>query len=572
MGINPDALYKTLLSDLADEVGVDKLYLLQEFALAPEATFREAACRSLMQALLKKFQPASSVSQDQAALLKFTKINNLCRLWTLHEDRNSRQDTLLGEFRRAVYEFWNEGGYSLIDDPRQILDYGRVGPGASIGAIGGDFYSKMYSSPLTCTGRDLYFWYRRYVSNFPSWKDAEEFRSLHFGEAHVVAGNRLSFVPKNDKISRCICIEPSLNMFYQLGIGYILEKRMRTMFGIDMSTQPFKNRKLAFLGSTGWGYVTIDLSSASDSISNRMLEWALPQDFYKLLQKYRSPICELPGGSAVELNMVSTMGNGFTFPLQTMLFSCVVLAAMRMNGVNPFNPWGSFHGNWGVFGDDIIAPTAISRDVLYLIKALGFEVNEDKTFVEGPFRESCGADYFRGRDIRGVYVKRLDTVQDRIAVINQLNLFSTRTGIRLPRTVRFLVRSVPWTVVPPAENDSSGIKVPESLAVHLPLSLETRSRIYYKFEPVGRKIRIADSAIRVPRGSKPRLYNPSGLLISFLQRSINSSTIGMRDKHTRWRRRRVCTPYWDYKPTIHPLWWFNWQRWETAVYYNLFKL
>ena len=570
MGINPDALYKALLTDLAERVGIDRLFDYERYELAPDATPVDAACRSIMKSLLKKFQKGSTSCQDQRALTKFLSINSSCGAWSLRVPNTSREEALYGEFKRAIYEFLNPSGYALVDSPMSILDNGRCGPGASIDVTGGDSYSKLFSSPLTCTSPDLYNWYRRYTLKFPTWDAAELLRQSHYGSLSIVAGNRLSFVPKNDEISRCICVEPNLNMYYQLGLGHIIEKRLRSMFGIDMSTQPFKNRKLAHLGSVDFGYVTIDLASASDSISCRMLREVLPGWFYNQLVKYRSPCSTLPDGSSIELNMVSTMGNGFTFPLQTMIFACVVLASFRMNGVNPFNPWGSFHGNWGVFGDDIICPTAISRDVIYLIELLGFVVNKDKTFVDGPFRESCGADYFRGRDVRGVYVKSLDTVQDRYAVINQLNLFSTKTGIPLKRTVKALVRTVPWLPVPPFEGDSSGIKVPESLVSHLPIDRYLQSRCYWAYQVIGVKVRIGDSAIVVPRGAKRRLYNPSGLLLSFLQRTINSSTIGVRDKHPRWTRKRACTPYWDYKPTIHHLWWFNWQRWETAVYLNLY--
>jgi len=570
MGINPDALYKALLTDVEKVLGADRLHSLQAFGPGPDSSFTEMACYSALRACLKKFQTRSSQTQDNAALLKFESVNERCRTWKLHVDIEYWQEALLGEFKRAVYEFLNPAGYALVDDPRTLLDFGRCGPGSSIEARGGDTYTKLFASPLTCTRTDLYFWYRRYTSNFTTWNDAEVFRSLHFGEARIVEGNRLSFVPKDDKISRCICVEPTLNMFFQLGLGYHLERRLQTMFGIDMSVQPFKNRKLAHLGSTGIdSSITIDLSSASDSISMRMLEWCLPSWFFKQLSVYRSPKCQLPNGSMLDLHMVSTMGNGFTFPLQTMLFSCMVLAASRLTGVQLVNPRGDFHGNWGVFGDDIICPAELSRQVMFLIDATGFMINQDKTFVEGPFRESCGADFFRGRNIRGVYVKRLDTIQDRYAVINQFNLFSARTGILLSNVMGLLVRSVPRNFIPFFEDDSAGIKVPESMVSHLPICQDTQSVLYTKYLAIGVKMRIRDSVIVVPRGAKTRIYNPDGLMIAFLQRSVNSCAIGVRHDTVKYKRKRVCTPFWDYKPTIHHSRWFKWQRWETAVYFNL---
>jgi hypothetical protein len=539
-----------------------------------EVGFKEAACYSLMKSFLKKIEEENSSKHDSRALLKFLSVNHRCRNWSL-DLRSDRDHLLLGELKRAICKFWYLDGLgvkSLVDHEDDILSYGRCGPGAAVGSRGGDFYTKMFSSPLTVTNRYLYRSYRNYIRAFPEWHDAEVVRKSVYGTALIVKGSRLSFVPKNDQVSRVICIEPSLNQFFQLGLGHILERRIEEMYGISMASQPFKNRELARQGSLFDSLVTIDLESASDSLSLKMLRTVLPEDFYDLLGTLRSRFTVIPGLGPFELDMVSTMGNGFTFPLQTMLFSCVVSAAFRVNSevIKPLYPRGREWGNFGVFGDDIICPRVIVDDVFRLLDILGFTINKDKTFVEGPFRESCGSDYFRGRDIRGVYVKRLDNPQDKYAVINQLNLFSTKTGIPLPRTVQFLLSRVKFLPVPRWENDDAGIKVPGSM-VRMPTNPHTQSTMYWKWEAVGKKIRIGESSIWTPRRHKPRIYNPYGLYVCFLQRSINSWSIGVRHDPIRYKRKLGIAPYWDALPTTHPIaGWFNWQRWNTAVYLNLF--
>jgi hypothetical protein len=361
-------------------------------------------------------------------------------------------------------------------------------------------------------------------------------------------------------------------MFYQLGAGRILEKRLSYHFGIEIDKQPFKNRELAYMGSIGASLVTIDLSSASDSMSLRMLRDTMPAGVMNQLCKYRCVASEIPFVGKQELGMISTMGNGFTFPLQTALFSCAVRAAMSVSGVQPRNPRGRETGNWGVFGDDIICPTLSSRPLLRLLSILGFHVNPDKTFLEGLFRESCGHDYFDGRNIRGVYVKRLRLKQDRFAVINQLNVFTARTGVFLPKTMKALVRTVPWQVVPRWENDDSGIKVPSRLAKHLPLDRDTQSTMYWCSRARGVKLRIRDNGILVPRGHRLRLYNPSGLYTSFLARWLNDCSIGVRHDTRVYDRKRAISPFWDYEPTVRSVTErFNWQRWNTAVYLNIFS-
>jgi len=565
------ALYSNLQADLAeqfpDQIDFEKKSLVEGCLATP----RRAAAVSILNSFLKKFKVENSDEMDSRALLKFLSVNNAVRSWSLQLETEEDQ-ILFGELRRAVYEFWNPSGFPLVTNYHDVLDNGRCGPGASVKGGGGDEYTKMYSSPLSCTSDFLYDEYRRYVNENPITDAAEMLRDQLFDGFTIVEGSRLSFVPKNDAISRCICIEPTLNMFYQLGFGQILERRLSNHFGLEMGSQQFKNRELARIGSVFDNLCTIDLESASDSLGLRMLEAVLPVDFMSILKRLRSPSCDLPGIGMFELDMVSTMGNGFTFPLQTMLFSCIVIAAARTVGVRLRYPRGSCHGDWGVFGDDIIVPQEIVAQVFRLLKILGFTVNASKTFVKGPFRESCGSDFFSGVNIRGVYLKSVRSMQDRFVAINQLNLFSTRTGIQLKRTVRSLLDSVKWTPVPVWENDDSGIKVPFSAVRNqLKLSRKYQSVLYTKYEPVGLRIRIVDEALFVPRRAKPRKWNPHGLYLSFLRRSINAMSIGVRHDPVRYRTKLGVAPNWDTAPTTHPLaGWFPWKRWESAFYFNLF--
>lgn len=577
MGVCPHALYQDLILDLKDVVGSDLISFFEKVSEPPpDLGLKEAACFSILKSFLKKLEVDNSSVHDNRALLKFLQINLDCKNWVL-QYRDSWDEVLFGELRRTIWDFFSSdstGQMPIFDSLDEFLHNGRVGPGAAIGAKGGDFYTKMFASPLTCTNRGLYIAYKNYIKNFPEFSNAENIRQENFGEAHVVQGNRLSFVPKNDQISRTICIEPSLNMFIQLGAGHVIERRLLSAFGISMADQPFKNRELARRGSVFGDLVTCDLSSASDSMSLKMLRAVLPKHVYDMLRLLRSPSCDIDGLGQVELDMVSTMGNGFTFPLQTMLFSAIVVSAARARGVKLRFPRGRDFGDWGVFGDDIICPRSIWGDVSRLLDLLGFKINLDKTFVEGPFRESCGSDYFQGQNIRGVYIKRLESQQDLCSAINQLNLFSTRTGILLPRCVQHLFRKTKRLFVPRWESSNSGIHIPFALVSKtVPRDEELcGTAIYWRYEPVGVKIRVLERSIWVPRGSKPRIYNPSGLFISFLQRSINSFTIGVRHDDIKYKRKLGRAPFWDALPTVHPLsGWFPWQRWDTAVYLNLYR-
>jgi hypothetical protein len=543
MAIEPIDLLQCLKEDLSHQdlptdVGLD---------FWPDMTVKQAAAVNLLNAFLKKLRTGRTGKTDERALEKFLACNRACETWRLDMSTiDTKTEIILGTVRQYLDDFWHRGGHSLVDHDYDVLERGALGPGVSLGSRANDFYSKLFSSPLSVSDPSLYFWYSRYIWSLPEWSIAEQIRTQYFGEPYVAKSSRLSFVPKNDEISRCICIEPTLNVFYQLGFGRILEDRLYERFGISLSSQPQKNRALARLGSITDGLATLDLSSASDSISLAMLRYLLPRSFYERLCRYRSKAVEVKGRGTVELHMVSTMGNGYTFPLQTIIFSAVVTACMAFRGI-PSKSARS-HELWSVFGDDIICPASCSSDVVAILALLGFKVNSDKSFVKGPFRESCGSDFFNGSDIRGVYVKTLRTPEARYSVINLLARFSTKTGISLSRTIGRLIHTVDWLPVPPWEDYSSGIHVPESLARNLEKDPDTQSRIYYARVARPLQIRFNEDSedVVVPRGCESLIYNPSGLLISFLQGSVKSGRTSVRYEPVKYRTKRRVAPYWDW--------------------------
>ena len=57
------------------------------------------------------------------------------------------------------------------------------------------------------------------------------------------------------------------------------------------------------------------------------------------------------------------------------------------------------------YGDDIICRQTDALLLVELLRFIGFRTNVDKTFLFGPFRESCGSDYYEGVDIRPVFIE-----------------------------------------------------------------------------------------------------------------------------------------------------------------------
>jgi len=209
----------------------------------------------------------------------------------------------------------------------------------------------------------------------------------------TVMNDRLEFVPKNAKTDRAITVAGSLNLMVQLAVGDLMARKLKRV-GVDLRDQSM-NQHLAFRGSMNGSLATLDLSSASDTISREIVYELLPVEWALLLDACRCSSFDYEG-STIQLEKFSSMGNGFTFALESLIFWALSSSC-------------NDDGFASVYGDDIIVPTDSVPLVKAVLDAAGFIINMEKSFWTGPFRESCGADYFRGIDIRPYYQKTLIT-------------------------------------------------------------------------------------------------------------------------------------------------------------------
>lgn len=262
----------------------------------------------------------------------------------------------------------------------------------------------------------------------------------HNLQLKVVRGSKFSTVPKNVEKRRNIAVEPSLNMAVQRAAGIYLENALRAS-GLDIKTQQVFNKHLAYLGSIYNDLATLDCKNASDMISPALVKALFPLEWYEFLCACRSE-CILIDGNWHKLNMISTMGNGFTFPLMTFIFASMLVACERVINNAP-RKWLGKKMRYGVFGDDCIVPISIVDVFLTTMVSWGFDVNFDKSYVDGPFRESCGGDFYAGIDVTPFYIRSLREEQDVYTAINQVTLWSLKTGILLRKTVMFLKSLIP---------------------------------------------------------------------------------------------------------------------------------
>jgi hypothetical protein len=216
-------------------------------------------------------------------------------------------------------------------------------------------------------------------------------------------------VPKKTDIDRCACKEPDVNMYLQKGVGNHIRRRLRR-FGVSLNDQSV-NRRLAERGSLDGSLATLDLSAASDSLVKSCVEALLPREWYLYLNDIRSHFVDVDG-TLVETEMFSSMGNGFTFELESLVFYSLMRATSY---------FGGFQGVISVYGDDLIIPTGMYEDARWVLKVFGFTLNPEKSFAAGPFRESCGGHYHLGEDVTPFYLKRpAIRITDAIRIANQI--------------------------------------------------------------------------------------------------------------------------------------------------------
>lgn len=313
-------------------------------------------------------------------------------------------------------------------DVSYLLDQWRFGPGASNG-VKGTHTAEKISQRMTCTHSSipLVTTLRRSNYYFSAFDAAES------DQDDLYEGSKLTTVPKNEDTVRVIAIEPSGNMALQLAAGQYITDVLSSI-GLDISTQQEKNKILAKLASIDNSLATIDLKSASDMFTPELIRLLLPDQWFKLLMQIRSPKT-LINGVEHELNMISTMGNGFTFPLMTLCLTSLIYALRcRHKGPNLFIDWTQT----AVYGDDVIIKSSEYLEYTTLLKQAGLIVNYDKSYSDGPFRESCGGDYYEGYNVTPFYVRNLSSDPEINVAINQVLEWSERNSMFLPKTLYYL--------------------------------------------------------------------------------------------------------------------------------------
>lgn len=328
-------------------------------------------------------------------------------------------------------------GKSISDDA--LKRHARFGPGTTF-----------ESSVPAPTGADKYFevptltrgcvWHLANVMG-TLWSQQWVEAARHGRWYNVTSGNRFTTAPKTALTDRAIAVEASLNIYFQLAVGSIFRDRLLRRSRRDLATWDLRyaaeiHREVARQSSIDDSFATLDLSNASDTLSKELVRFLLRgTPLLALLEDFRSSKTYIDG-KWVLLEKFSSMGNGYTFELETLCFIAICEAALiqcRMPA--------ALGKDLFVFGDDIIVRREAASAVTAALTFCGFELNGEKSFVTGPFKESCGEDFFDGKPVRPYHSKtQADRVDDLFGIHNGVYRRWRDSGLLLD----YVYRHIPY--------------------------------------------------------------------------------------------------------------------------------
>jgi len=575
-------------------------------------------------------------------------------------------DSLMGD-ARALFELWLQELDERLSNPLEVAQVGQTGPGATVDSASNDAYTKLFNGPVTIPSELCLGYFYCLLHANPTHKCAELVRAarektgFYLEDRKKVAVRESDFlatvrrleasseltwhitpatwstVPKSQETHRSTVTPTTIGGFIQRGIGILLEDVL-AQHGLDLANQPDRNRVLALIGSLGEEGVsssmlkltsnrkllvpaTIDLTDASDCIWYSLVEWFcqnLPHLWRAMKASRDSSVamqlqtCPEQSKEYFTLSMFSTMGNGFTFPLQTLIFTSIVRAALKAMNL-PDRVDYMLDGRqvrlrcWGVFGDDIVLPSVVFDVVMCVLRdACGMHPNMEKSFSSGEFRESCGSDWFAGINVRGVYCKDLRYPVQRVRLLNRLLEWSSAWGIPLNGTIQVLMSAIPrryQNFVPPWEDVSAGIRVtrqwllakgekaggvchPSSLSQNfrrLIGAVNTGDWAYLPYRPIPDTLDLATkrwlkgpetsddvmgtkvwfqvrptAASQVASGVRPKwkefhVANPFGFTLLAAEGRVLGPSVGVRSYTPLYSQRHWCCVFhWDHAPALLP--------------------
>jgi len=309
-------------------------------------------------------------------------------------------------------------------------------------------------------------WTRRLQQGFipaqsyliPNWHYLpvlDEMDILEPGEEEPV---KVTLVPKTLKTPRVIAMEPTCMQYAQQALLYSFMRnfeRDNLLPKLIGFSDQVPNQELARKGSIDNRTATLDLSDASDRVSNQLVrammsQWPFLAAAIDASRSRRAVV----NGETIRLAKYASMGSGLCFPIEAVVFTTLIFLGIQKSLNRPLSRRDikRFVGSVRVYGDDLIVPADHVHTVVQTLSHFGAVVGLDKSFWTGKFRESCGREYYNGTDVSIVRVRDVFPTrrQDATEVISMVSLRNQlfmrgywRTCQELDKKIEGMIRFFP---------------------------------------------------------------------------------------------------------------------------------
>jgi len=379
---------------------------------------------------------------------------------------------------------------------------------------------------------------------FPSARYVSE-EAVHHLEPGEEMPVKVISVPKTQKTPRIIAIEPTCMQYAQQAMLEAIIQGVDESYLVNFigTGDQVPNQLLAQKGSLTGSLATLDLSEASDRVSNQLVRTMLSNNPLMLgaVEACRSRKADVPGHGVIRLSKFASMGSALCFPIEAMVFLTLAFLGLEQELNTRFTKRTDilrYLGEVRIYGDDIIVPSDSVHSVVHTLEHFGARVGMAKSFWTGRFRESCGKEYYEGHDVSIVKVRRILPYTRKCVpeVISAVSLRNQLYKAGCWKTVRWLDRYIMERIrIFPYVDDSSSV-----LGRYSFLGYETQRECEKLHRPLVKGYVVSS---RLP--SDP-LDGPSALLKCLLKRG-NQPFADSRHLERAGRPRRV-----DIKPRWAP--------------------
>lgn len=380
--------------------------------------------------LLRKYKGlATNIDTRQAAITSFKNGEVACAE-TNARFRNPIIDPLFKGVNVWLHNAFIRKISSILGNYQKedFFDNGSWGPGSSISVTGNDTGAVRKFRCERQTTTKLYMLVKdELVNQYPAW----------FPRQDVVDSmvqcewSELLTVHKNAMTDRTIFKESGITTWFQKSIGTSIRRRL-CRHGYDLNSTS-RGQEIARHGSITGQSATVDFENASNTIARLMIRESVTDHvWYTLLDSCRTPSYSLDKGKTVNrFEMFSSMGNGYTFELESLIFVAAAEAVHDYLGLD--------YGFISVHGDDITIDSKAYDLYQHFCNFLGFKVNNRKSFSTGYFRESCGSYFYAGLDVKPYFLKeKSNDAKSIFRLANGINSLAHRHRNCDGRDIRYL--------------------------------------------------------------------------------------------------------------------------------------